>query len=638
MKYLIVLCSLGLFWGLTPNTPKETYNIKGIVVDADTQEGLIAANIVVPGTASGTTTDYDGTFSLTHSTKCVEVEVSYIGFQKEKTTICYGKENKIELKPEEVLEEVVVQAKEIERTENRIASRPMHSGAMMKRNRSKLEDYSIGYVQAAPAADAEYQPPFNTEDYDHINENRFLEATQNPLSTFSIDVDAASYSNMRRFVQYGQEPPADAIRMEEMINYFNYEYEEPKGDDPFNVITEYAECPWAQGHKLLHVGLQGKQIPTENLPASNLVFLIDVSGSMSAANKLPLLRSSFKLLVDQMREQDRIAIAVYAGAAGLVLPSTSGADKQKLKEAFDKLQAGGSTAGAAGIKLAYQTAREHFVEGGNNRVILATDGDFNVGQSSDSELVRLIEKERESGIFLTVLGFGTGNYKDNKMQQLADKGNGNHAYIDNINEAKKVLVNEFGGTLFTIAKDVKIQIEFNPTQVKGYRLLGYENRLLNKEDFNDDKKDAGELGAGHTVTALYEIIPAGVESPFMAQVDELKYQETKVSPTASKSKDLATVKLRYKKPDGQKSKLLEQAIDRKAGKWTKSSNNFRWSAAVAEFAMLLRRSEFKGNANYTQAINLAEGAKGKDPNGYRKEMIDLLKTMKSLVEPELAGK
>lgn len=484
---------------------------------------------------------------------------------------------------------------------------------------------------------AETQPQFNTEDYDAIVENRFYETTQNPLSTFSIDVDAASYSNMRRFIKNGQKPPKDAVRIEELVNYFDYEYPEPKGEHPFEVITEISECPWQPKHKLLHVGMQGKHIPSENLPASNLVFLIDVSGSMDVANKLPLVQASIKLLTDQLRAQDRVAMVVYAGAAGLVLPSTSGADKRKIKDALDQLQAGGSTAGGAGIKLAYEIARQNFIKGGNNRIILATDGDFNVGASSDADMVQLIEKERESGVFLTVLGYGMGNYKDNKMQQLADKGNGNHAYIDDISEAKKVLVNEFGGTIFTIAKDVKLQIEFNPAKVKGYRLIGYENRVLNKEDFNDDKKDAGELGAGHTVTALYEIIPLGVESEFLAKVDDLKYQKGNVKP-AGDGKELCTIKLRYKKTDGDKSQLIEKPVIDNNVQLQKTSDNFRWSAAVAEFGMILRQSEFKGNATYTDCKRLAESAKGKDANGYRRELIEMIDVMKSVDDPQVARK
>ncbi len=475
----------------------------------------------------------------------------------------------------------------------------------------------------------EGRPRYNTEDYATIQENEFKEVTKAPLSTFSIDVDAASYSNLRRFIQNGQMPPKDAVRIEEMINYFDYDYPQPKGAQPFEVITELSDCPWNKQHQLVHIGLQGKHIPTDNLPASNLVFLLDVSGSMNAPNKLPLLKSSLKLLVNQLRAKDKVAIVVYAGAAGVVLPATEGTNRQKIMEAMNQLRAGGATAGAEGIQLAYKIAKDNFIKDGNNRVILATDGDFNVGVSSDAELVRLIEKERESGVYLTVLGFGQGNYKDNKMQELADSGNGNHAYIDNISEAKKVLVNEFGGTLFTIAKDVKLQLEFNPNKVQAYRLIGYENRLLAARDFNDDKKDAGELGAGHTVTALYEIIPVGIKSDFLVSVDELKYQHTTPNSTA-KSNELLTVKLRYKQPDATTSQKIEMAVNNQQQSSKSTSDNYRFSAAVAEFGLLLRDSKFKSDATYQQAIALAKQAKGKDQNGYRMELIRMMEAIELL--------
>lgn len=474
--------------------------------------------------------------------------------------------------------------------------------------------------------------PFNTEDYDHIVENKFLAAIQNPLSTFSIDVDEAAYSNVRRFLNEGNLPPAGAVRIEEMINYFDYEYPRPQNDAPFTVNTEISECPWNGQHRLLHVGLQGKEIATTNLPATNFVFLIDVSGSMDEPNKLPLVQASLNLLTAQLREKDKVAIVVYAGNAGLVLPSTSGSNKIRLKEAIDNLQAGGSTAGGEGIQLAYKVAKENFINSGNNRVILATDGDFNVGASSDDELIALIEKERKSGVFLSVLGFGMGNYKDNKMQQIADKGNGNHSYIDNINEAKKVLVNEFGSTLFTIAKDVKIQIEFNPEKVEAYRLIGYENRMLAAEDFNDDTKDAGELGSGHTVTALYEIVPAGVKTNLIKTVDKLKYSSEKTSAAGSLGNELLTIKLRYKDPAGNESKLITQAVDNNYTPLFQASDNFRFSAAVAEFGLLLRNSEFKQNASFKQVITLAEGAKNNDTNSYRNEFIQLVKSAASLAK------
>ncbi|HEY1199889.1 MAG TPA: VWA domain-containing protein [Niastella sp.] len=475
------------------------------------------------------------------------------------------------------------------------------------------------------------EEPVNTEDYDHIVENRFLAATQSPLSTFSIDVDEAAYSNIRRYINNGSIPPAGAVRIEEMINYFDYTYPQPAHDDPFSVNTELSECPWNAQHRLVHIGLQGKEIPLQNLPNANIVFLIDVSGSMEEPNKLPLVKASMNLLADQLRADDKVAIVVYAGNAGLVLPATSGANKIAIKEAIDQLQAGGSTAGGEGIQLAYKVARENFIKGGNNRIILATDGDFNVGASSDDELVSLIEKERKSGIFLSVLGYGMGNYKDNKMQQLADKGNGNHSYIDNINEARKVLVSEFSSTLFTIAKDVKIQIEFNPAKVQAYRLIGYENRILAAEDFNDDKKDAGELGSGHTVTALYEVIPAGVKSEFIAKVDELKYQRVKNTVAVTSGGDeLMTIKLRYKKPDGDVSKLIVHPVTDSHIALANTSDNFRFSAAVASFGMLLRNSEFKQSASFPQVISLAKSAKGTDANGYRQEFINLVQAAGSL--------
>ena len=448
----------------------------------------------------------------------------------------------------------------------------------------------------------------------------------NPLSTFSIDVDNASYSNVRRYINQGNLPPVDAVRIEEMINYFHYDYPQPTGAHPFSVTTELARCPWNENNYLLHVGLQGKSIDKSELPASNLVLLLDVSGSMGMPNKLPLLKRAFKMLVNELRPADRVAIVVYAGAAGKVLDSTPGNEKKKIVDSLEKLNAGGSTAGGEGLKLAYKIAQENFIDGGNNRIILATDGDFNVGVSSTSEMERLIEKKREDGVFITVLGFGMGNIKDDKMETIADKGNGNYAYIDNIQEARKVFITEFGGTLFTIAKDVKFQVEFNPAQVKAYRLVGYENRLLNSEDFNDDTKDAGEMGAGHTVTALYEIVPAS-SIDAAPSVDALKYQEQKVV-SGKYSKELLTIKLRYKLPDGEKSRLLELPVKNRLEKNT--SDNFRFSAAVAGFGMLLRGSEFMGNTTIDAVLNLAKNAKGDDEEGYRSEFIQLVKTVNDL--------
>jgi len=476
-----------------------------------------------------------------------------------------------------------------------------------------------------------YNNNFNTEGYASVNENGFKNVKNNPLSTFSIDVDNASYSNIRRFINNGELPPPDAVRIEEMINYFKYEYPEPEGEHPFSVYTELAECPWNNNHQLLHVGLRGKNIDKSDLLPSNLVFLIDVSGSMSDANKLPLLKSAFGLLVNELRSQDRVAIVVYAGAAGLVLESTPGNNKETIMAAIDNLEAGGSTAGGAGILLAYREAESNFIKGGNNRIILATDGDFNVGESSNGGMERLIEEKRELGVFITVLGFGMGNVKDDKMELIADKGNGNYSYIDNLQEARKVLVREFGGTLFTIAKDVKFQIEFNPNKIQSYRLIGYENRLLNDEDFNNDARDAGEMGAGHNVTALYELVPAGSDER-IPSVDPLKYQSS--ASTYSRVNDFSneylTIKLRYKKPDGKTSMLLEKPVSGYINELENASDNLRFAAAVSEFGMILRNSEFKANSTLEGAARLAVSARGEDEDGYRAELIRLINTVKDM--------
>ena len=486
---------------------------------------------------------------------------------------------------------------------------------------------------AAPMPPRQPSSPadFNTEGYDRVNENPFLDVLKNPLSTFSIDVDTASYTNVRRFINSGNLPPPDAVRIEELINYFTYDYPQPIDGAPFSFTTELTDAPWKSGNRLLLVGLQGLKIPVDKLPPANLVFLIDVSGSMDQENKLPLLVKSFKLLVGQLRPQDRVAIVVYAGQAGLVLPSTSGAEKYKILSALDSLQAGGSTAGGQGIQLAYQVARENYIKHGNNRVILATDGDFNVGASSDADMERLIEEKRKDGVFLSVLGYGMGNYKDSKMQKLADRGNGNYAYIDTLLEAKKVLLSQFGGTLMTIAKDVKLQVEFNPAKVKSYRLIGYEKRMLRAEDFTDDRKDAGELGSGHTVTALYEIVPADSVSP---DTRELTYQTTQVKDSARTSTELATIRFRYKKPQEDTSSELVRKIPSDANTLNNAGNNISFAAAVAEWGMLLRNSEHKGSANFTRILEMARKAKGTDVEGYRAEFIRLVE-MSELLDEQL---
>jgi Ca-activated chloride channel family protein len=471
----------------------------------------------------------------------------------------------------------------------------------------------------------EEEPEFNTEAYNHIEENPFLDVTRAPLSTFSIDVDTASYSNMRRFLNEGHLPPKDAVRIEELINYFNYDYPQPVGDAPFSVTTEVAQCPWNSAHRLVHIGLQGRRLDRAQMPAANLVFLVDVSGSMEEPNKLPLVKSSLGMLAEQLTARDRVAIVVYAGNSGLVLPATSGDRKGEILAALNQLEAGGSTNGGAGIQLAYKIAQENFIKGGINRVILATDGDFNVGTTSEGELVRLIEEKRQSGVFLSVLGFGTGNVKDATMEQLADKGNGNYAYIDTAAEARKVLGEQLGGTLATIAKDVKLQLEFNPAKAAAYRLIGYENRLLRDEDFNDDTKDAGDMGAGHTVTALYEVVPAGQtwENP---GVDPLKYQEPLHTSARAQSDELLTIKLRYKQPDADVSRLLSVGIADGGGAWQQASNNFKFSAAVAAFGLVLRDSKYKGAANFDNVAALARQATGQDPQGYRTEFVKLVET------------
>ncbi len=509
---------------------------------------------------------------------------------------------------------------------------PNPAGDALKKR--KEEAPAQGVVTGNPIPDP--IDDVNNEQYNRIVENPFQDAKSNGISTFSIDVDAAAYANMRRFINAGQLPPRDAVRIEEMINYFDYQYNAPKsGRHPFEVNTEVAPCPWNPKNRLMTIGIQGEKIDIGQLPASNLVFLIDVSGSMGSANKLPLVKESLLMLTEQLRPTDRVAIVVYAGAAGLVLESTPGSDKPKIKAALEALHSGGSTAGGAGIKLAYDTARKNLISNGNNRVILCSDGDFNVGVSSEDELVKLIENERKSGVYLTVLGYGMGNYQDGKMQSLADKGNGNHAYIDQISEAKKVLMQEFGGTLFEIAKDVKLQLHFNPAHVAGYRLIGYENRMLATEDFHDDTKDAGELGAGHRVTAIYEIIPAGQTLPALTKADSAMVVVTKPDTAVTVGHDdLMVLQLRYKKPKGeQPSQLMEYRLNAAALDRKTESENFLLASSIAEFGMLLRDSKYKGAASYEQAIRRAREASKNDPSGYRKELVLLMEQAQVIANP-----
>jgi Ca-activated chloride channel family protein len=473
--------------------------------------------------------------------------------------------------------------------------------------------------------------PLDTEEYDLIRDNPFRKVADHPLSTFSIDVDTASYANIRRMLNQGTLPPPDAVRIEEMINYFQYDYAEPDDEHPFAAHLAITTSPWSKDHQLVRIGIKARELSMESRPAMNLVFLLDVSGSMNHPNKLPLVKRAMKMLVQHLDERDRIAIVVYAGASGLVLPSTACDNDQAILDALDRLEAGGSTNGGAGIELAYATALKHMVQNGVNRVILCTDGDFNVGTVQTGDLVRLVEQKAKDGIFLSVLGFGMGNYKDATLEQLADKGNGNYAYIDTFNEARKVLVDQLTGTLVTVAKDVKIQVEFNPAHVAGYRLIGYENRMLNKEDFNDDTKDAGEIGAGHTVTALYEIVPVGKTVNTTPGVDPLRYQAGQTStPAETLADEILTVKLRYKAPDGDTSTPLAFPLKGWPVPFEKADDDIRFASAVAAFGLLLRDSPHKGDATYERILEIASKATGKDRFGYRREFIELVRNAQAL--------
>jgi Ca-activated chloride channel homolog len=610
MKRLWVLLMTVLVLSGFENVKERT--ITGKVTSADDGSSLPGVNVQLKGTAIATVTDAQGAYAINVPATGGTLVFSFVGLQSQEVVI--GSRTTIDV----MMATDVTQLSEVVVT---------GQGYVVQR---QSLSYSTSTVQKRKKGSKVQEPEefvveHNTEEYDGIDENIFHEALKNPLSTFSIDVDAASYSNVRRFINNGQRPPKDAVRIEEMINYFDYNFEGPKDEHPFAIHTEISSAPWNKKHKLVQIGLQGKRVNEKELPPSNIVFLIDVSGSMIAPNKLPLVKTSLAMLVKQLRDKDYVSMVVYAGAAGVVLDPTPGSENKKIMRALERLEAGGSTAGGAGIKLAYALAKANFKEGGNNRVILCTDGDFNVGVSSNSEMEELIEEKREDGIFLTVLGYGMGNYKDSKLEILSDKGNGNYAYIDNLSEARKVLVTEFGGTLFTIAKDVKLQIEFNPAKVKAYRLIGYENRMLKSEDFNNDKKDAGELGSGHTVTALYEIIPTGVESEFF-KVDDLKYQSTKVTTDANETNELMTIKFRYKKPDAAESKLIVHPLLDSNTELSNTSDNFRWSASVAAFGMLLRDSEYVKKFSYEDVVTLAQNAKGEDEEGYRSEFIKMAKS------------
>ena len=615
------------------NTTKS-WVVSGQIIDHATRQPLPGVTVLVKGTQLGASTDAQGRYSLMVPNAAQAVlQFKYIGYATVERAVGNAHTLNLALQVDtKQLNEVVVRG-----LNGRIAGVQIRGAAAAKR--SKVVYSGAEYMMddmAAPLATMPAREEAGAGDtYAHVQENAFFAVKNAPLSTFSLDVDNASYTNVRRFLNEGQLPPRDAVRVEEMLNYFRYSYPAPPtaSPDPVRISTELAVCPWNAAHQLARIGIQARRVETAKLPPANLVFLVDVSGSMDSPDRLPLVQAGLKLLVKQLRPQDHVALVAYAGAAGLVLPPTPGSQPQVILDAIERLRAGGSTAGGAGLRLAYSTAKQSFVKDGNNRVILATDGDFNVGESSDAAMEQLIVDQRESGVFLTVLGCGRGNLRDSRMETLADKGNGNYAYLDNLDEAGRVLVAQFGGTLFTVAKDVKLQIEFNPARVANYRLVGYENRLLAAEDFNNDRKDAGELGAGHTVTALYEIVPVGSPQPV---IDALKYQQPQTAENVASSlsgaakSEVLTVKLRYKEPQGSSSKLLAETLAGTANGIEKASPDFRFAAAVAQFGMLLRQSEQRGTATWAATEKLADGARGTDADGYRAELVRLVRLAEGL--------
>ena len=594
MKRILIL----FFFALTTLYAQE-YEVTGTVTD-DAKDPLPGVSIVIKGTTQGTQTDFDGKYTIKVKNGDI-LEFSYIGMKIKQVKVTGQKIINVVLEEDNVtLQEVVIT-----------------TGYVGKRNRKKDKQ------KKAVTYDI-YEP--SRETYKAIDESGFKSTATDPVTTFSADVDKASYSNVRRMINYGQKPDEDAVRIEELINYFDYNYTPPAEGSkaPLNATTTLSSCPWNPDNYLLRIGLQAKKIDLTKAPPSNIVFLIDTSGSMDSPNKMPLLKASFKLLLDNLRSEDRIAIVVYASQTGVLLPSTSAKEKKKISKVIDNLVASGSTAGGAGLQTAYKVAKKNFLPKGNNRIILATDGDFNVGISSRDKLQRLVEEERNNGIYISVLGYGMGNYRDDMAETIADKGNGNYAYIDNLTEAKRVLVNEFGGTFYTVAKDVKLQLEFNPQYVKEYRLVGYENRALANEDFEDDKKDAGEIGAGHTVTALYELVPAKG-----ATTDGLRYQKQVEKGFAN---ELAFLKIRYKDPIVKDAKSVEEStpIPFTLTEFAKTDDDYRFASAVAEWGMLLRNSKYKAKSSYSQVLNLAKNAIGKDEEGYRKEFIRLVEVSEKL--------
>ncbi|MBM0658882.1 vWA domain-containing protein [Capnocytophaga genosp. AHN8471] len=600
MKQILLFCFL--FIG---SLYAQEYEVTGKVTDVS-NDPLPGVSVLIKGTTQGVSTDFDGKYTIKVKNGDI-LEFSSLGMKTKQVKVNGQKVINVVLEEDNVaLQEVVVTSYETAKRRDVTSSSIRIRGA--------------GSVSGNYGTKNGYTLNTSRETYKAIDEGGFKKTAKDPVTTFSADVDRASYSNVRRMLNYGQKPHKDAVRIEELINYFDYNYTPPAegSKTPLNATTTLSSCPWNPDNYLLRIGLQAKKIDLTKAPPSNIVFLIDTSGSMDEPNKMPLLKASFKLLLDNLRPEDRIAIVVYASQTGIALPSTPAKEKEKISKVIDDLVASGSTAGGAGLQTAYEVAEKNFLPKGNNRIILATDGDFNVGISSRDELQRLVEEKRNNGIYISVLGYGMGNYRDDMAETIANKGNGNYAYIDNFTEAKKVLVNEFGGTLYTVAKDVKLQLEFNPQYVKEYRLVGYENRTLANEDFEDDKKDAGEIGAGHTVTALYELIPTKG-----ATTDGLRYQKQVKEGFAN---ELAFLKIRYKDPVVKDAKSVEEStpIPFTLTDLSQTDDDYRFAAAVAEWGMLLRNSKYKAKSSYKQVIDLAKNATGKDEEGYRKEFIRLV--------------
>lgn len=638
----VLLVAAGSWMAFASNKSKPvsftgTGSISGYVTDAQTGSGIPDA-VVVLNANHYFTTDSTGLFLIDKlEADTYALEISATGYATSSMDVSIAdNEQKVIYIPLELPVVSIADSigkMQMQKPEKKYRTKDAQANAPMLLY-DQVAEADISYYMVEKEGQVFEDNGNNTEAYNKINETGFRETIKEPLSTFSIDVDNASYSNIRRMIEYGYSIPEDAVRIEEMVNYFDFTYAQPKGSDPFSINFEMSACPWNKETQLVLIGLQGKEVDMREVDPSNLVFLIDVSGSMGESTKLPLVKESLKTLVNNLNPNDRIALVVYAGAAGEVLPSTPCSNKQAIFSALDKLESGGSTAGGAGIQLAYNIASKNYIEGGNNRVILCTDGDFNVGASSDGEMTRLIEEKRKSGVFITVCGFGMGNLKDSKMESIADNGNGAYYYIDSQKEASKVFGTDLRGTLFTIAKDVKLQVEFNPAYISSYRLIGYDNRVLANEDFDNDAKDAGDLGAGHKVTALYEITlskttkqPTGTEST--SDQTDYKYQTHTVDKNAYNSGELMTLKMRYKEPDGTTSKLLEKVLYNQPVAFAATSDNFRFACAVTEFGMLLRASEFAGNSSISNVITLATGAQGADTFGYRKDFIKLVKQYES---------